>query len=433
MSVWRSVGVRRAVVTVVAVVTCLAWPTVAHAAPSAPAPVVADEPTAVEPPEGPAKGPDDVAVEPEEIRAAPEQEPCAKTAIEVENAASSCMRGMTAQELRDAKLATDGETPAALRPFPSWCSDRRDGEARAQSRTQACLTAGLKLTLTRRRGGADVTTGELSIAIVGLVTTALRSGMISHQFKAYSIDGFGDALVGTQLAARPARSGACRLSVDGSKTEPIVPFYRQMTSDSEFTTTVTSAGAVGSCRTGWRFHFQTPSYPDSNAHAISVTQVRCDIPRSGSGIGCVVPWYAEILHYRDSRVPTIARHVTEAQRSGLPGATLSNPLTYTSDDAIQRRNRALACGDAPSTPTVWCDEYPPAITRNGLTGGGTRRSPGAWCQFPGVNPGRGPTGVSVCMVPASEQRSQGGSHAAFIIAQHILDGDRFRIGIVYDV
>lgn len=75
-----------------------------------------------------------------------------------------------------------------------------------------------------------------------------------------------------------------------------------------------------------------------------------------------------------------------------------------------------------------CDEYPVATSKQGLSRGGTRRTFDD-CGFPDIPSGTGPTGVSICMITARDNNSQGGSNTQFYRSERVLDGDPFRVTI----
>ncbi|GHH29554.1 hypothetical protein GCM10018780_87760 [Streptomyces lanatus] len=143
----------------------------------------------------------------------------------------------------------------------------------------------------------------------------------------------------------------------------------------------------------------------------------------------MVPWYASAVYYSRAANPELASHVSRAQASGLPGATFEAPLTRTTDPAVNQDNRDKACGDAPSVTGKSCDEYPVASSYQGLSAGGTRRTFDG-CGFPGIPAGQGPTGVSVCMINATENSSQGGLHSAMYRSERVLDKDPFRVEVI---
>lgn len=176
--------------------------------------------------------------------------------------------------------------------------------------------------------------------------------------------------------------------------------------------------------------FTNPGYTSSTYVVPVFRQFRCDNKTAGrTDPGCVVPWYASAVYYSQATNPDLASHVSRAQASGLPGATFEAPLTRTTDPAVNQTNRDRACGYAPSVTGKSCDEYPVASSEQGLSAGGTRRTFDG-CGFPGIQAGQGPTGVSVCMITASENSSQGGLHSAMYRSERVLQDDPFRVVVI---
>ena len=137
-----------------------------------------------------------------------------------------------------------------------------------------------------------------------------------------------------------------------------------------------------------------------------------------------------LVDYDLDEYTTLALHVLAAQESGLPGGREGEPLIRNEDDDVERTNRTLACGDAPSVPGWWCDEYPPASSRQGLAAGGTRRVTRGGCMFLQLPRNvTGPTGVSVCMILEGENRAQGGLHTQFFRRWRVIEGDPWRVGV----
>jgi hypothetical protein len=198
-----------------------------------------------------------------------------------------------------------------------------------------------------------------------------------------------------------------------------------------FNTTATALGAVGFCTTTWDVIYTNPGYPPSSPPVSrSIGDIRCDNATPAQGararrVGCVVYWYASAALYSQSTYPSLARHVSLAQGSGLPGNSFAAPLTRTTNQTTINTNRNLACGNAPSITGKSCDEYPLATSNQGLAAGGTLRT------FDGCNinapRATGPTGASACMITASENNAQGGIMAAFNYDWRVLNGDPFRV------
>jgi hypothetical protein len=144
----------------------------------------------------------------------------------------------------------------------------------------------------------------------------------------------------------------------------------------------------------------------------------------GTSTGCVYPNFPDWITYSTAQTPNLVSHVRQAQGSGLRGGRESEPLRKT-DSGTAEKNRAMACGKAPSIEGLSCDEYPPAIAAEGLTSGGNHRTfDGCQMNYPRET---GPIGVSVCMIPVGENSSQGGTHSGFVKNRRVLAGDPFRV------
>ena len=255
------------------------------------------------------------------------------------------------------------------------------------------------------------------------------TGLINwaHQIKVAGYSRWGDALNGS-VGGSAISSGSCTTNNSSFPTQGLSPLQSWRIGEAFFDTTATAPGAIGNCTTTWELTFSTPGYTPGEM-TYPTANVRCDNATAGNpNTGCVVPWYPAPAYYSQSANPTLANHVAQAQASGLPGGTFAAPLTRTTSDAITNSNRTQACGDAPSITGLSCDEYPLASTYQGLSAGGTRRT-FAGCNF-NLPSQTGPTGVSVCMIAAGDNSSQGGIMSQFYRAQRVLDGDPFRVLVV---
>ncbi|GAA2565212.1 MULTISPECIES: hypothetical protein [Streptomyces] len=94
--------------------------------------------------------------------------------------------------------------------------------------------------------------------------------------------------------------------------------------------------------------------------------MRCDNATPGtSAVGCVIPSCAPVdVVSLSGPHPNHARHVRDAQASGLPGAYPDGqPLHRLTDQALRDRNGNTACpqatsGGYPRPNDYSCDEYP---------------------------------------------------------------------------
>ncbi|MEV0615373.1 hypothetical protein AB0I81_18795 [Nonomuraea sp. NPDC050404] len=310
-------------------------------------------------------------------------------------------------------------------PIPDWCIENAYTGVWAL-RTQACEITGLLYTTFVIRNGVRTVTGEASFNVINYSYSSTSLPDWAHQIELSAYQGWGDALRAT-LSGTTTASGSCTTAGSTFPARPISPLNTWLQGESYFSTTATAAGAIGNCTTTWSLTFTNATYTPAGI-SYGMSEIRCDNATAGNAsIGCVVPWYASELIYSQSSYPSLASHVSRAQASGLPGATFDAPLTRTTNDTIINTNRNLACGDAPSISGLSCDEYPIARSYEGLSSGGTRRTFDN-CNF-NLPRQTGPTGVSVCMITATENNAQGGLNTQFFRRERVLDTDPFRVTI----
>ncbi len=317
-------------------------------------------------------------------------------------------------------------------PFPSWCASS-DGTPVAGTRTEACKITGLILTTQQTVNGTVRITGELLMDVYDFTYGAVDRPNWIHQIGLSPYSGWGDARNST-VTGTLSVSGDC--VVNGASSFPVQSLApannTSRVGEAGARTTATAAGAVGDCTTKWNLRFQPVGYPQATASS-EMAEIMCDNAVGANGsrparVGCVVPWYPARVLYSQSRYPSLASHVSRAQGSGLPGATITDPLHRNVDQASINLNRSRACGDAPSISGKSCDEYPLASTFQGLAFGGTRRT-FSGCNINAPTNVTGPSGASACMITAGENNAQGGIMAAFYYDYRVLHSDPFRVGI----
>lgn len=335
-----------------------------------------------------------------------------------------------ANATRRAKPAISAPATSSLLPFPEWCT--RDVVS-AGSRTEACGIYELTYsTYFVPEDASMVQTGELALDAYGDSYSAVDNITFAHQFALSAWSGWGDALDSTISGVDAYGDGDCTLNSWNFPTQSVLPYDTLHGGESFFDTTATATGAIGYCTTGFDYIFTTPGYGDSPYYDW-MNGVRCDNAVGANGFrparaGCVMPWYPSTVNYSSSTYPSLAAHVSEAQASGLPGDTYVlplRPLHRTTNTATINTNRTLACGSAPSIPGLSCDEYPLASTSEGLASGGSLRT-FSGCQISAPQ-STGPTGVSACMITASENNAQGALQAAFYYDARILDTDPYLV------
>ncbi|MFD4880252.1 hypothetical protein ACFWOB_43780 [Streptomyces sp. NPDC058420] len=268
-------------------------------------------------------------------------------------------------------------------------------------------------------------TGQANMIVINYSYGNTGQGTFAHQIDVSAYNGWGDAL-NASISGQATMSGDCTRESASFPAKPLKPLNSWRLGESFFNTTATAAGAEGTCATYWYLTFTNGTYPNA-VEKYEINEFRCDNNTGGRPtVGCVVWWYASALTYSKAVTPNLVRHVKLAQGSGLPGATFDAPLRRTTNPLVTAANRDRACDDAPSIQDMSCDEYPIATSKNGLSAGGTRRSFDG-CSLPDIPSGTGAKGASICMIPALENSSQGGSNTQFFRAERMLGEDPFRV------
>ncbi|MEV4691546.1 hypothetical protein ACFXA2_00250 [Micromonospora chalcea] len=363
------------------------------------------------------------------VTAAKPRAAMAKTCV-----STSATRSVCVAPAQPRQQAASAATALAPVPFPSWCAGSvDDGLPVAGSRTEACQINALLLSTEETVNGTVKITGELIMDVYELTYSSVSLPNWIHQIGISPWSGWGDARNST-ITGTLSAAGDCVLN--GSSSFPLQSLApannTSRLGEAGAKTTATAVGAVGECTTTWNLRLQPVGYPLVTA-STSMAEIMCDNATGANGsrparVGCVVPWYPAQVLYSQSRYPSLASHVSRAQGSGLPGATITNPLNRNVDTATNNLNRSRACGDAPSLTGKSCDEYPLASTFQGLAFGGSRRT-FSGCNISAPTNVTGPSGASACMITASENNAQGGLMAAFYYDYRVLHSDPFRIGI----
>ena len=119
-------------------------------------------------------------------------------------------------------------------------------------------------------------------------------------------------------------------------------------------------GAQSNLTAAWTYTLELS--PDgANAPVTARTQiVRCDHALNGypRSVGCAVSSVKLVLRYsRTGSYPELAKHIYQAQNSGLPGAPGKTPLTKLNVRADNDANRNRACPSRYPRPSgKSCDE-----------------------------------------------------------------------------
>ena len=330
-------------------------------------------------------------------------------------------------EPADALPATTASTPV---PPPRDCGTRG---YYAVTRLWACGVFLSRLNFIDVRTGAVVGTLEYSLVDYSFSSNSLSNWMQQVQWQFNSATGVGLTRPQT-ITGRAACTGSCYLSsLDFPPQSAAVG--REAHSHASNTTTATTAGAIGfgTSRTYWHFY---DAYGTSTEAYVTAPRLRCDNAMPGNiGVGCVWPQFVPTVQYSQSGTRAqIARHISQAQASGLPGSFAARSYLHRLTNQTQiGLNRDQACGSPPpavlAPSTNNCDEYPFASTYEGAwTGGGTARTQSG-CYYVVLNPSTGSSGYSICSVDAAQNSGAGSDLGGFYARNRVIDRDPFMVQV----
>ncbi|MGW4937319.1 NucA/NucB deoxyribonuclease domain-containing protein [Streptomyces sp. NPDC004166] len=324
-------------------------------------------------------------------------------------------------------------------PLPDWCYDLSNGDGTwYHTRSEACSIDTLSVDVINIPSGELV--GQIYYQTNEFVYTAHDMPTWGHQVIIRMYGGWGQ-ISGTKVEGAATCDGQCTLS------EANVDFPAQSVSvgsapwgDALPTSTATAAGAIGEAKSTMYWVFTNPSWTKGTDLIGSqvVVPVRCDNATKGvTKAGCVFKDYAPVNVVSLSGLyPNYARHIQDAQASGLPGAYPDGqPLTRQTSDTAIASNRTAACPQASSggypRPTGYsCDEYPFASTHQGAASNRLLGRTFTWCQISTLTSRTGP-GWSACMIPANENTAAGREDLrVFYNENRVLENDAFYVWIV---
>ncbi|MGW7283731.1 NucA/NucB deoxyribonuclease domain-containing protein [Streptomyces sp. NPDC054844] len=324
-------------------------------------------------------------------------------------------------------------------PMPDWCYESSNGDGTWYfDRSHACSIDTKSVNVFNVQTGALV--GQLLYQTNEYVYTDDTAGTWGHQVAILLYNTWGQTS-GTTVEGEATCAGACSLPAsDIDFPAQLVTLSNMPYGDALPTTTATASGAIGEAKSTMYWEFKNPSWtkqPDMVGSQVPVT-VRCDNATKGvSAVGCVFRDYAPVnVVSRSGLYPNYARHIADAQASGLPGAYPDGqPLTRLTDDTARQNNRNTACPQASSggypRPTGYsCDEYPFASTHEGAASNPLLGRTFEWCQISALPSRTGP-GWSACMIPAAENTAAGRDDLRlFYNENRILEKDPFYVWIV---
>lgn len=328
----------------------------------------------------------------------------------------------------DVEAAVGAGTDAIA--LPQWCIDRAF-TGWWFMRFSSCMIRSLRLNVIDVRTGAIVGVMDFLEVNYSYMSNSTINWAQQVELRQISATGFA---IGTFAQGSAGCSGSCIVSQSTFPSQPMRT-NGDAEGDGFFNTTISAPGGVGFATTSWSYFFTNTSWvAPSPPVVVGPPRVRCDNATAGAPfVGCVHPdyWSVHIVSLAGA-APNYARHIRDAQASGLRGAYPNGPpLTRLTDPALSAQNGNTACPPAFPRPAGHsCDEYPYRSTWEGaFTGGGSGRTH-PWCQLPALGPGSGPTGWSSCMIPAGENSSGGGSLGAFYRSDRVIERDPFYVWVV---
>lgn len=229
---------------------------------------------------------------------------------------------------------------------PQWCEDVNG--IILGTRNQICLVTGLTYTTTRTVNGTTTVTGEADMVVINYSYSDTGLPTFAHQLELSMYGGWGDAQKAS-VDGQATLSGSCTLESSPFPAQPLLPLNSWRSGEAFFDTTArrpapsATAPRTGTSPSATR-DTPRPSPPMTSTSSVA-TAPPSDEPTSAA-------WCPGTPQNSSTAVPPTrpsASHVQRAQASGLPGATLANPLTRTEDDTIINTNRQTACGDAPAS------------------------------------------------------------------------------------
>ncbi|WP_137726470.1 NucA/NucB deoxyribonuclease domain-containing protein [Prescottella subtropica] len=228
----------------------------------------------------------------------------------------------------------------------------------------------------------------------------------------------------------------CTMSGPGIGSSPVATQRDHETTFTISQVNPLTAGAVVTNQLNALFYFThsktTPA--QWKAPKAIFPDVRCD--KNAKDQGCVIPEAEPILDMTARpNAGDHAKHIGDAQRSGLPGAPDEAPLTR-ANQATAQQNRNNTCNlYKTKRPTGQdCDEYPFATT----TQGGSRQNVRTWTDglvnLPTIkilNPNNIETmpnpGMSMKLISSKANRSGGGILTWFFRKNRVFDGEHFYV------
>lgn len=165
---------------------------------------------------------------------------------------------------------------------------------------------------------------------------------------------------------------------------------------------------------------------------VGASPVRCDKEYKSISAGCIMTKGQVAIGYDRASYPSFAGHVSDAQKSGLPGN--STALKRLKAGQASAKNRSKACPSRLKRPSgLSCDEYPFASTQQGAFYGGGAGRTFSKCNIADKSypiGAKGAKGYSACMIPQKENSAAGSDLSKFFKESRVLTGDPFYVQIL---
>lgn len=334
------------------------------------------------------------------------------------------------------RSSVTGADRRAATALPQWCQELAGTGETHMLRTEACTVSPGTLTVRRTQNGVTRVTGLMRFTVYQHTSTSVTSPVWTHDVTVTADFVSGDAK-GTEVRGVADCSGEC---ADHSQSFPLATLSAagaSVSGESSFEWPV-EFDERGTATPWWTLSFRAP--PVAVPHPLEVptaAEVRCDNELPGVVTpGCVFAASVPVITWYSSALPAYARHIQEAQASGLPGSPSSGrPLHRLTNPAFQEVNRATSCPSSLPRPSgKSCDEYPFASTyEGGHTGGGTGGRTFEWCDIADSEThriGRTGPGFSACMIDEEENSGAGRElNTLLYIPYRVLDNDPFNVEI----
>jgi len=324
---------------------------------------------------------------------------------------------------------TPGHSTLDFQRIPDWCGTVQTGSWWSY-RNESCMMQSWGLYVQAWIEGRLTVIGYVAFWELSYSYTSSSISTWGQQMQISIYQALGDT-AGLTLQGSARCWGSCTM---GNVNFPAQSAFAGVPGgEAFFNSTSTSPGAVGSANTAIDWYFTKPDTISSPVNSSQPPVVRCDNDTPGVDVGCVSPDYTPVLIYAQSGpYPELARHILDAQNSGLPGAYPNGtPLSRLVDQGLRDLNRDTACPDSyPRPDGKSCDEYPFASTWQGAwTGGGDPRT-FDWCQISLPQPNStGSSGYSACMIDDGQNSGGGGTLGYFYSSNRVISGDSFRVWI----